>query len=274
MRLLVDLRSHVTTPPAPEIIQVQRVPAVGDPTIINGKYLMPMPLDVDFPITSGSYLLDGAGEIDGNDVVSLGYAQLLAAYPQFGNIYFNPLLTSDHVKELVLDQSYHFTDHSVSPPVTFFSRFQTGRESGVPDDGQMPTHTAIQPYNQSMNRPGMLITNEIDLAAYTLDCNGDPVGADQFMVYWKLYGFDVTEDIASDFGIFQGVNAPALRTVAETDQEPAGLTVYITTDDGANWCPVGLLEPIAFCDKATKVRLAFRNDGTNKVYLAAFALLF
>lgn len=274
MRLLMDLRSHVTTPPAPEIIQVQRVPAVGDTTIINGKFVLPMPLDVDFPITSGSYLLDGAGEIDGADVVSTGYAQLLAAYPQFGNVYFNPLLTSDHVAELVLDQSYHFTDRSVTPQVNFFPRFQTGRENGVADDGQMPTHTALMPLNVNMSRPGLIITDEIDLSSYTLDCNGDPVGADQFLVYWKLYSFAVSEDVASDYGPLLGVNTPALRTVAEMDQEPSGFTVYITTDDGANWCPVGLLEPIAFCDKTTRVRLAFRSDRSSKVYLAAYALLF
>lgn len=253
---------------------MQRVPAVGDTTVINGKFVLPMPLDVDFPITSGSYLLDGAGEIDGTDVVSKGYAQLLAAYPQFGNVYFNPLLTSDHVAELVLDQSYHFTDRSVDPALTFFPRFQTGRENGVADDGQMPTHTALMPNNPSMDRPGLIITDEINLADYTLDCNDLPVGADQFLIYWKLYSFEVSQDISSDYGIFSGVNSPALRTVAETDQEPTGFTAYITTDDGAHWCPVGLLEPIAFCDKTTRVRLAFRNDGASKVFLAAFALLF
>jgi hypothetical protein len=176
----------------------------------------------------------------------------------------------------VLDQTFWFTDKSVVPPVVFYSRFQTGRENGVADDGQMPTHTALYPLNAGVtpNRPGLIITEEIDIGPYTLDCNLDPVGADQFMVYWKLYGFTVSEDIASDYGILSGVNTPALRTVAETDPEPANFSVFLTTDDGANWCEVGLLEPIAFCDKSTKIRLAFRNDGSSKVFLASFALLF
>lgn len=276
MRLLVDLRSHLSSPPAPEIIQAQRVPSIGDTTVINGKYALPMPLDVDFPISLSDYVLDGAGEIDGNDVVSKGFAHLLAAYPQYANIYFNPLLTGDHVKELVLDQSYHFTDKSLTPVATYYPRFQTGRESGVGDAGQMPTHTALYPVNDKVTpeRPGLLITDEIDIGPYTLDCDGNEVGTDQFMVYWKLYTFSVSHDIAADFGAVGGQNEPAKRTLAETDQEPADLTVYITTDDGANWCPVGLLEPVAFCDKSKKIRLAFRNDGASKVFIASFALLF
>lgn len=280
MRLLVDLRSHLLVPPAPEIIQVQRVPATGSEgqSPVNGCYTIPMPLDVDFPITQGDHILDGAGDIDGTDVVSKGYAHLLAAYPQFGNIYFNPLLTDDHVAELVLDQSYHFTDKSLSPPATFYPRFLTGRESGVDDSGQMPTHTALPPANRTVtpDRPGLIITQEIDIGPYTLDCNLNEVGTDQFMVYWKLYEFVESHDIATDWGADAGTNSPALRQIRETNQEPSYFSAYITTDDGANWCPVGLLEPVAFCDKTKKVRLAFRNDDFRgrRVYLACFALLF
>ena len=276
MRLLVDLRSHLSTPPAPEVIQVQRVPVVGSTggEAGNGRYIVPMPLDVDFPITSSDYLLDGAGLIDGNDVVSKGFAHLLAKFPQYGNIYFNPLLTADHVGELVLDQSFAFTDRSVVPADVFYARFQTGRDSGLGDDGQMPTHTAIYPNNASMGRPGLIITEEIDIGPYTLDCDGNEVGTDQFMVFWKLFSFSISHDIAADAGLLAGTNTPALRNVEEVDQEPAGLTVYLSTDNGVNWCPVGLLEPVAFCDKTRRVRLAFRNDGTSKLFLASYALLF
>jgi len=277
MRLIVDLRSHLSVPGAPRIIQAQRVPSLGETTTINGKFVLPMPLDLDLPIDTSSYILDAGGEINGSDVVSKGYAQLLALYPQFGNIYFNPLLTADHVAELVTDTSYHFVDKSTPPPPypIFYPRFQTGRKSGVADAGQMPTHTALLPMNLGVtpNRPGLMITQEIDIGPYTLDCNSNPVGADQFMVYWKLYGFTVSDDIAADAGAFDGYNTPALRVIEEVDQEPADFQVYITTDDGANWCPVGLLEPVAFCDKSTKIRLAFRNDGDGKVFIASYALL-
>jgi len=273
MRLLVDLRSHLAG--APAIIQAQADPVIGSDgaVSINGKYAIPLPLDVEFPITLTDYVLDGAGEIDGGDVASKGYAHLLALYPQYGNVYFNPLLTSDHVAELVLDQSFWLTD-GVD---LFFPRFQTGREvAAAPADGQMPTHTAILAQNDTMTpvRPGLIITNEIDLSLYTLNCTGDTVGADEFAVYWKLYDFNVTEDIAADEGLYAGVNSPALRQLKETDQEPVGLTVYLTPDNGTTWTEVNLLEPVFYASKTTSVRLAFRNDTTSKMFLASFALLF
>lgn len=280
MRLLVDLLSHLSDPdPAPSIIQVQRVPEIGSSgaTPVNGKYVIPMPLDVGFPIDINSYILDGDGNIDGGDVISQGYAHLLAAYPQFSHVYFNPLLTSDHVAELVTDSSFHFTDRSGDPPYPEFTpRFQTGREEGVADDGQMPTHTALLPANTTVtpNRPGFLITQSINIGPYTLDCEDNPVGADEFMLFWRLYQFNITHDVAASAGALSGTNTPALRYIEECDPEPNGFSAYISTDEGANWCRVGLLEPVAFCDKAKTIRIAFRNDSNAKIFLATFALMF
>jgi hypothetical protein len=276
MRLLVDLLSHLSS--APEIIQVQQVPvegAEGD-VGINGKYALPVPLDMDFPVDASDHILDGGGNIDAGSVVSKGFAHLLAAYPQYGNVYFNPLLTSDHVGELVLDQTFWFTDRAQVPPATFYARFQTGRENGVADDGQMPTHTALLARNEMMSpeRPGLIITDAIDIGPYTLDCDSNPAGTDEFMVYWKLYAFEVSHDIAADAGALADTNTPAIRFLRETPPEPADFKVYLTTDEGANWCEVNLLESVAFCDKTTTVRLAFRNDTAGKIFLASYALLF
>ena len=63
MRLLVDLRSHLSAPSAPEIIQAQRVPAIGDTTVINGKYAIPLPLDVDFPSPSRTTFWTARGRL-------------------------------------------------------------------------------------------------------------------------------------------------------------------------------------------------------------------
>lgn len=277
MRILADLRSHLSN--APELIQVQPEPVEGavGAIIINGKYAIPTPLGLDFPVTEADYVLDGAGNIDGGDVVSKGYAHLLLNNPQYQNVYFNPLLTSDHVAELVLDQSFAFIDRSTDPPNSFYARFQTGREEGVPDDGQMPTHTAVLPLNTTTNpaRPGFIITEEIDIGAYTLDCDSNPVGADEFMVYWKLYDFSVSDDYAGAIaGPLNGLNEPAIRSVSECEQEPTGFSVYLSPDDGDHWCQVGLLEPIAFCEKTTSIRLAFVNTSTSKVYIATYGVLF
>lgn len=278
MRVLADLRTHLTG--APLVTQVEKVPVRGDLVAINGKYVVPIVNGVDFPIDSSSYLLDGSGEIDGEDISSISYSHLLAMYPMFANIYFNPLLTPDHVAELDLTAQFKDVNlpppHGPSPPElpTYFStRAQTGRRQGIPgmDSGQMPTHTAVLPRNTSMSpaRPGILITDEIDISAYT-----DGVGADEFMVYWYLYAFSISQDVYSTWGATSGQNSPSIRSVIETDQEPDGFSVYLSPDNGVNWCSVGLLEPLALTHKTTSFRLAFKNDSDSKVYLATFAVMF
>jgi len=281
MRLLVDLHSHVSSLPSPQIIQVQKVPQHGAEgrEIVNGKYVLPVPLGVDFPIEPSDYILNGAGEIDGGDVSSRGFAHLLASYPQYDHIYFNPLLTSAHVGELVevgsLAAGEHITDRTLNPEAVFYPRFQTGR-SGAVDGGQMPTHTALLPANTGVtpSRPGLILTKAIDIGPYTLDCDANEVGADEFVLYWKLFKFSVTHDISAASGAHAGTNTPALRYIEETDDEPSGFSAYISTDGGATWCDANLLAPVSYCDRSKSVRVAFRNDSAEKLYLACFALLF
>jgi hypothetical protein len=284
MRAVVDLFSHMTSTPL--IVQVEQTPAAGSnsATTINGKYLLPIVKGAEFPIDSNSYVLDVGGDVDGGDISSISYAYLLAMYPQFEHVYFNPLLTAAHVGEL--DLTTTFKEMNAAPPygpsppndpIYYQVRAQTGRAVG--DAGQMPTHTALLPINNSLTpgsypRPGLMITDEIDIGPYTLDSLGNPVGADQFLLYWKLYDFSVSSDVAADVGALAGHNDPAIRTVLETDQEPTGFSAYISPDNGDHWCEVGLLEPVAFCSKTTKVRLAFMNTSSSKVYIATYGVLF
>lgn len=295
MRILVDLKSHLALPPNPEITQVEKDPSPGLSTPINGRYIIPVVPGAEFSISLTSYVLNGFGSVDGGDVASLSFAHLLAGMPMFGNCYFNPLLTADHVGEL--DLAATFKDVNVAPPwgpsppfaPTFHPvRCQTGR-APLPgaDSGQMPTHTALLPPNASTvgepPSPGLIITDEIDIGPFTLDAFGNQVGTDEFVVYWKLFDFSVTHDVTSDFGATAGMDTPAIRSVIEVDQEPADFSAYISPDNGGNWCQVNLMEPIAFCNKTTKVRLAFRNDGAGgsigapgdrKIFIASFGLLF
>jgi len=278
MRILIDLKSH---PNDPKIVQVERTPTTGtDGAVpINGKYAIPVVKGAEFPIDSSSYVLDGLGDCDGGDVSSISYAYLLAQYPMFGNVYFNPLLTSTHVEEL--DFTATFRDTFSDPPnIHIYSpRLQTGRSILNPLPGQMPTHTALLPINPTLdpvhptslpNHPGLLITKEIDIGAYTLDpFSGDPVGADEFVMYWKLYEFDISNDVAHNL-----TNDPAIRTIKECDQEPSGFSAYLSPDNGTTWCQAGLLESIAFCSKTTKIRVAFLNTSASKRYIATYAVLF
>jgi len=271
MRILVDLKSHVTG--SPVVTQVEKVPPPGVGVAINGKYVLPILTGAEFPVDSTSYILHGAGEIDGGDLSSISFAHLLAMYPGFGHIYFNPLLTADNVGEL--DFTKEFIDQSLDPVATFTPRLQTGREPGD-DEGQMPTHTALLAANSAMDpaRPGLIISDLIDIGPYTLDSQGNEVGTDEFMLYWKILGFSVSDDVAADYGALADTNTPAIRQVTEVDQEPDGFSAYISPDDGANWCEVGLLEPVAFVEKTTQIRVAFKNTSSSKVFLAHFAVLF
>ena len=272
MRILVDLGSHVTG--SPVITQVEKVPAPGEGTPINGKFLLPIYPAGEFEVTDTDYVLDGAGQCDGGDLSSKSFAYLLMQYPMFGHVYFNPLLTAAHVAELDLTAQFMEVNAPApwgpSPPnvpVLYPTRVATGRGTG-PQLGTMPTHTCLLAQNNACQppHPGMLITQAIDISAYTAG-----VGADEFMLYWKLYDFTVQADIVD---AVTSVNEPAIRRVFETDDEPTGLSVYISPDNGGHWCEAGLLTPIAFEAKTTSFRLAFKNTSVNKMYLACFAVLF
>jgi len=271
MRILVDLGTHVAGDP--QITQVEKVPPRGadGATPINGKYIIPVPSGMDFRVDSNDYVLN-AGIVDGGDVASITYAHLLAAYPMFGHVYLNPLLTADHVGELDLTATWKDTSSTPPNPPTYFpTRAQTGRATGLPQAGQMPTHTAVLAQNNTLltPRPGVLVSDNIDISTAT-----GGVGADEFMLYWVLYDFDVSDDVAADFGVLAGTNTPAIRDVLETDPEPTGFTAYLSTDDGVNWCPAGLLEPLPYAEKSTEFRVAFVNTSSTRRYLASFGVLF
>jgi hypothetical protein len=272
--LHVDLTNHTSIPPTPpSIVQVAEPPLEGaQGHVTNGKFVIPVPLDMDFVVNANSYVLDPANQVDGGDVSSQGFAMLLARYPQYEHVYFNPLLTSDHVGELVVDRSFAVT----TSKGVFYPRCQTGR-SGMALAGQMPTATALLPVNETVSpeRPGLLITTEIDISAYTEDCNGNPKGASEFMLYWKLLGATVTPDEAgASVGVAAGSNNPALRYTSTVDDEPSGFRVLLSTDNGVTWCEAGLLEPMTMCERGTTLRVAFWNESTEKRYLAHFAVMF
>lgn len=265
MRLHVDLASHVRG--EPEIIQAEKTPdvysgAAGQAVPINGKFVIPMPPGIEIPVNTQSYILD----VDGGDVSSLGFARMLLLYPQFQHIYFNPLLTADHVDELDPDKT--FKDTTTDPPTYFPSRCQTGRPGADPDSGQMPTHTAILAKNVTTtpDRPGVLITDEIDLESFV------PEGSDgfrEFLVYWRLLGFETTHDIANS-----DHNEAAVRYLREVDQQPEGFEVWLTPDDGDHWCEVDPMNPVWLTAPTKTIRLAFINKSLNKIYLTHFATLF
>lgn len=261
MRLICSLSSLFGGDP--QIIQVAN--DLAGSSTANGQFTIPM--FEAFDVDSNSFILDGAGNINGEDVVSESYARLLARYPQYDFVYFNPLITDDHVNELDLGTT--FTDPANGN--VFGTRAQTGRApGGALVSGQCPNNTSILPQNDSMTpaRPGVLISDQIDISPFT-----GGAGADEFLVTWHLYDFEVTDDVYSTYGATAGQNTPAQRLIRDTEQEPADLEVYLSVGGGA-WTQVGRFEPLAFAAFADNFRIAFVNRGSTKLYLTSFAVLF
>lgn len=270
MRILV---THSTN----EIVQTESSPEVGESTAINGRYVIDVPTgEVDIDATS--YVLP----VDGNDVSSLAFEQLRQAFPSFENIVFNPLLEATDLDLLdysaVLDNT---TNQVMAAPYTgtFGTRVQAGSNTSSPQPGMAPNSLAILPPNSATTppRPGVLITDTIDISAAT-----GGLGAETFLVYWKVYQFSTSDDILADYGVFLGTNEPAIRSIQEVEQEPSGLVVAISIDDGITFTPVNRLEVFsvgAHCSGTlpgaiTNIRLAFTNTSPDKIYLASYALMF
>jgi hypothetical protein len=240
------------------IIQVSPTPPVGTYTPVNGKFVVDIPDGVVPPtINETSRLINPL-----NNVVDPIFQGLLRAFPGYRNVSYNPLLTSTDLALLDTTATFPFNP---GPPVQFWStRAQTGRV-GVPA-GVAPNSVAMLAENPHPNppRPGLLITDTIDIGPAT-----GGVGANNFLVYWKVYTMMVTEDVM-DYST--GINSPALKNLVEVQQDI--VDVYLSVNDGGGYTPVTRLSPCVTCDPGTLVRLAFVNHNPTKVYLAAYAVLF
>jgi len=257
MRIIGDLTSF-------DILQVEKTPQLNEDQPFNGRFAVSVPEPGSVDVDRNSYILP----VDGGDVSSLAMQRLLAQFPMYSNVVFNPLLESSDVGDL---------DLSATPAVsaiggtTVRTRAQTGRSTGPLPLGSVPNMTAILPQNDAASpvRPGMLVTDTIDIGPLT-----GGAGADEFLVWWKIYSFNTTDDIMSSYGATAGVNQPAIKEITEIDQEPANFLVYISHDDGTTWTSIGRQEPTDLIVFDTDVRLAFVNTGSNKIYLASYAILF
>jgi hypothetical protein len=252
-----------------QILQVEKNPLDGDLIDLSGKYNVPIPEGVKVAVEPNSFILPSGSP---TSVVAQSFAGLLAQFPQYENILFNPLIEDTDVDDLdpagVLNEGSPIT-------ASHRSRYQIGRGTGGPlPSGLSPNSVAVLENNDTLgvgnDRPGVIVTDTIDVGPLT-----GGLGTDEFMVYWYIYDFETGTDVRSDFGAFAGQNTPALRNVIEVDQEPTEFEVFISINDGANFLPVQRLVPISFCDPGSLIRIAFKNtDPLKKKYIAHYALLF
>lgn len=265
MRIYADVNRLPNGAPETDstIIQVAPSPPVGTATPVNGKFVVDIP-DGAFPpvVNEASRLVDTGSP---NYIVDDIYENLRRAFPAYRNVVFNQLLTSADLA--LLDPAATFLYDPGPPAKSWSSRFQTGRTGAAPQ-GLAPMGVAVLPENTATTpaRPGLLVTDTIDIAPQT-----GGLGASTFLVYWKVYRIEVTDDVL-DYAP-GGPNTPALKNLIEVDQ--GEVEVFLSVNDGAGWSPVPRLSPIVTCDPGTDVRLAFVNHHpTNKVYVTAYAVMF
>lgn len=252
MRIVVNLADHA-------IVQVEKNPEVGTERAYNGKYALPIPDNVALDVTSSDYVLP----VDGGDVSSKAMLELLAQFPMYSNIVFNPLLTAADMADLDLTATF--------TPTGDISRAMIGRGAGPLPTGASPNTVCILPQNNTVApaRPGILISDTIDISAAT-----GGLGADDFMVWWHLYELDTTEDVTSSYGATSGTNDPAYRNLAEQEDQPTGFTVWLSHDDGATYTQMDPLNPTDLGSLGTLLRIAFINTSNSRRYVGAYAILF
>lgn len=244
----MDILSDLTTG---QIVQV--TDRKTGPVVVNGKFIPAIPDIAPVEVDGTSYVLP----IDGGDVTSRAFSNLLAQFPMYGNALFNPLLTAADVAALDLAASFGANA----------TRAATGRSAG-PDVGQSPNRTRVLRRNPVTLAPGVLVTDTINIAAIV------PGGVDEVLVWWQLDGLVRTHDVSSSFGATAGQNDPCRVSLATAVPEPAGFDVYASNDDGTTWYAVGYLVPTDLVNLGTLVRLAFVNAGTADRVLSGFGFLF
>lgn len=263
MRVIVNLTDH-------KLIEVGKQPLIGDEWWSNGRYVLATPEHINLDIKEGDVVKNLSTPFyDTNTIVGKSYAELLASYPMYNHIVFNPLLMDADMTDFDLTSIVTFEDPDGNV-FTGNTRAQIGRYPGS-QAGYSPISCALLPQNPHVTPPraGLLLTNTIDISFQT-----DGEGATEFMVWWKIYEINCSHDINSSYGYLEGTNQPAMRTMKEIEQEPNEWDVALSVDDGTTFHKVGRLEPISFCDPGTKIRLLFVNNNPYKMYLASYAIMF
>lgn len=252
MRVIADLSSF-------DIIQVEKTPDLGEAHIFNGRFALPVPDGATVDVDASTYILPQ----NGGDLATQLAQNLLARFPMYSHIVYNFLLEDADIADL---------DLTAAGPTGEIARVQTGRGIGPGTLGQAPNTTALLPQHTVLGvpKPGCVVTDVVDIGPVT-----GGAGADEFLAWWYIWEFGTLDDVASDYGVTAGLNDPALRQITEVDQEPTDLEVYISHDNGANWTPIGRIEPTDLITFNTQVRMAFLNRSTtDRIYLAAYAFLF
>lgn len=223
----------------------------GDSLTVNGKYLIPCPDGAAYEVST----TDNAAGVAGKAA-----SALLVRYPMYENVAYNFFLDATGMDGID-------TANPVPGPIGLTRpRCMLGRGGAGPaPTGAAVNSVAILPQNNyaAVAEPGLLVTSTIDISGTA------PVGTDEVLVWWHVAQFNTSQDTVT------GTDPePAIRTLTYSNQEPAGLAVYASNDNGTTWYSVDRLLPVSLVNPGTDLRLAFVNTGTTRIYLLGFAILY
>lgn len=262
----------VVTVSSDAILGTRSEPDEGGTSVLNGQYVICTPEGVSVEIDSASYVTPQ----DASSVPGLIAADLLVRNPEYDHVLWNMFVESSDVSMLDLSGAAPApTALNVvagTPPTNEMGnlpRCKVGRGGGGPL-GISPNTASILPANANRTTPtyGLLITDTIDLTPYT-----GVGGSDEVMVWWKIGQLDTSTDVVAGYNSTLGLNTPALRELTEIDQEPVGLLVYASVDDGVTWYEVTRMDPTNLVVAGTDLRLAFVNEGSTEIPLLGFIVL-
>jgi len=222
------------------------------PVDMKGRYLISAPSSFGtVPIATGEGVSEVLTRIEG---------LFTSVYAGYTGVVYNPLLSS---ADDIFDSTASFPDPN-------------GALSERAIRGDSPNLFGVQALNDSppnnldavgYSDPGMLITDEIDIGALT---NG--IGTQNVLVWWQAVTKDFTYDKSPIQGLREDVNDPARLIYTEAD--PSLLKVYISADNGGSYSELTNLYPHSFNVPETGIRLAFRNDGLQDVYILAYGIMY
>lgn len=227
------------------------------PTDMKGRYELSAPEELGLiEILDGEYIYPR----DAGSLINRVEARFTQVYAGYTGTIYNPLLDASDDPS---DMSALFPENggALSPRLI---KGDTPNIFGLPALN-VSAPNVLDPTGYS--EPGLMITEEIDLGALT-----NNVGSQNVMVWWRAVTKTFTLDKSPIQGLREDVNEPA--TLIYTEADPALLKVYISADNGGSYSELTSLYPHSFLSPETAVRLAFRNDGSQDVYILAYGIMY
>ncbi len=259
MRVFVDMATD-------RILQGDSTPEAGSSTIVNGKWVFPIPEGA--AVTVGPSTTVASLETD-------SLSEFLVRYPMYDFIIGNWFTDVTDIGDIAATPGSGANPGPLVTPLRYWS----GRKAALPNPGVAPNCVTVPPVNTKGlgNQAGQLVVGTIDLAVADGTFPGIPGGTDEVMLWWKIARFNVSEDVVTSYGGWtpSGTNDPALKYLQEeTTQAPAWFEAYVSNDDGVTWYQAYYLEPIDMVNLGTNFRVAFVNNGDSPVQLLGFCALF